>query len=95
MVLRFLNSPNRTIDGGANAYINNKKYAGSLRISAAGNNPFIFLDSSTGRVGINETKKATALHVLGTMTANYFIGTLNGHADGSTRSYRLKPYANE
>ena len=55
----------------------------------------MFLNASTGWVGIIETNPATALHVLGSIIASYFTGAFTGHADCSTRSYRFTPYANE
>ena len=90
----ILNSSSRTGVGGVNT-ATFRNDAGNLRISAAGNNPFVFWNASTGRVGINETNPSSTLHVLEIITASYFIGALSGTADTATKSYRSNPYVNE
>lgn len=65
----FLNSSGRTSDGPANgATLRND--AGDLRLAAAGTNPYIYLQSSTGRVGIKTTTPSYTLDVVGKIAAS-------------------------
>lgn len=65
----FLNSTGRASDGPANgATLRND--AGDLRLAASGTNPYIYLQSSTGRVGIKTTTPSYTLDVIGKIAAS-------------------------
>jgi hypothetical protein len=60
----YLNGPNNSADGPANsATLRND--AGDLRLAGRLTQPYIYLQSSTGRVGINTTTATQALDVAG------------------------------
>jgi microcystin-dependent protein len=73
----FLNSSTRTSDGAANvATLRND--AGDLRLAATGTNPYMFLQSSTGRAGINTITPTSTLQVNGDLdvTTNFKTGNV-------------------
>ena len=68
----FKNSSTRSADGPVKC-CTFRNDDGDLRLAAAGTNPYIFLQSSTGRMGLNTATPSYLLHVAGD---GYFTGTL-------------------
>jgi hypothetical protein len=58
----FLNSPSRSADGGVNT-LTLRNDAGDLRLSAKSDSPYIYLQNSSGNVGIGTNNPRNKLHI--------------------------------